>query len=109
VLRGGTGGSTQQALDYVNLLRQRAYGDNSGNLGTITLNEILNERMRELYWEGFRRTDLIRYGMFTGSNYLWPWKAGVQNGTGVADHFALFPIPATEIISNPNLVQNDDY
>lgn len=109
VLRGGTGGSPQQALDYFNDLRERAYGNTNGNMSTITVTDILNERMRELYWEGFRRTDLIRYGMFTGSNYLWPWKGGSKNGTGVSDHLALFPIPAAEIIANPNLEQNKDY
>ncbi len=62
VLRGGTGGTAARALEYFNLLRTRAYGNTSGNLGAITVKDILNERMRELYWEGFRRTDLIRYG-----------------------------------------------
>lgn len=109
VLRGGAGGTPAKALEYFNTLRTRAYGDNSGNLATITLNDILNERSRELYWEGFRRTDLIRFGLFTGNNYLWPWKGGVKEGTGVAAHFALFPIPATDIVANPNLVQNKDY
>ncbi len=109
VLRGGTGGSTATALQYINLLRIRAYGNSSGNLLSITLSDILNERMRELYWEGFRRTDLIRYGQFTGSTYLWPWKGGVKNGTGVDAHYALFPIPAAEIIANPNLQQNTGY
>ncbi len=109
VLRGGSGGSATDALNYVNLLRTRAYGNTSGNLSSITLNEIINERMRELYWEGFRRTDLIRYGLFTGSNYVWPWKGGVKDGTGVSAHFRLYPIPAAEILANPNLDQNDNY
>lgn len=109
VLRGGTGGTNARALEYFNLLRTRAYGNASGNLGAITLNDILNERLRELYWEGFRRTDLIRYGQFTGNTYLWPWKGGVKNGAGVDAHFALFPIPAAETIANPNLKQNTGY
>ncbi|WP_276480848.1 RagB/SusD family nutrient uptake outer membrane protein [Paraflavitalea pollutisoli] len=109
VLRGGTGGTQAKAIEYINLLRARAYGNNSGQVSTFTVNDVLNERMRELYWEGFRRTDLIRYGQFTGSSYLWPWKGGVKNGVGVDAHFALFPIPAAEIIANPNLVQNPNY
>ncbi|MFT3822680.1 MAG: RagB/SusD family nutrient uptake outer membrane protein [Chitinophagaceae bacterium] len=109
VLRGGTGGSTSTALQYINLLRTRAYGNTSGNLAAITTADILNERMRELYWEGFRRTDLIRYDQFTGNTYLWPWKGGAKNGTGVDAHYALFPIPAAEIIANPNLQQNAGY
>jgi hypothetical protein len=109
VLRGGSGGDPATALQYVNLLRQRAYENNSGNLSSIGLTDILNERQRELYWEGFRRTDLIRYGQFTGSSYLWPWKGGVSTGTAVDAHFALYPIPAPEIIANPNLTQNPGY
>jgi len=109
VLRGGTGGTPAKALEYFNTLRKRAYGNNNGNLVAITLSDILNERSRELYWEGFRRTDLIRFGQFTGSNYVWPWKAGVKTGAGVADYFALFPIPAAETIANPNLIQNPNY
>ncbi|MDF2186797.1 RagB/SusD family nutrient uptake outer membrane protein [Paraflavitalea sp. CAU 1676] len=109
VLRGGTGGTQAKALEYFNALRTRGYGNNSGNVSAITLADVLNERSRELYWEGFRRTDLIRYGQFTSSSYLWPWKGGVKGGAGVDAHFALFPIPAAETIANPNLVQNPNY
>jgi hypothetical protein len=109
VLRGGTGGDQATALQYVNLLRARGYENGNNNLGSIGLNDILNERQRELYWEGFRRTDLIRYGQFTGSAYLWPWKGGVSTGTAADAHFALYPIPAPEIIANPNLIQNKGY
>jgi hypothetical protein len=108
VTQGG-GGDAAKALQYVNLLRARAYGNASGNLSAITPTDILNERTRELYWEGFRRTDLIRFGKFTEGTYLWPWKGGAKNGVGVDSHFALFPIPAAEIISNPNLIQNTGY
>ena len=71
-LRGG-GGDRAQALAYVNALRQRAYGDASGNItdGDLTLDFILDERGRELLWEAHRRTDLVRYGLFTGGDYLW--------------------------------------
>jgi starch-binding outer membrane protein, SusD/RagB family len=109
VLRGGSGGSAATALSYFNLLRERGFGNTSGDLGSIALQDILNERQRELYWEGFRRTDLIRFGQFTQNTFLWPWKGGVAAGTAVDAHFALYPIPAAEIISNPNLTQNPGY
>jgi len=107
--RGGSGGDAATALNYFNALRTRAYGNTSGNVSSYVLTDILNERQKELYWECFRRTDLIRYGMFTGSNYVWPWKGGVQAGTGVDSHLNLLPLPATEINANPNLIQNPGY
>jgi hypothetical protein len=111
VVRGGTGGDRATALTYLNRLRQRAYGSTTGNISDVSMNAdfILDERARELYWEGFRRSDLIRYGRFTGSNYLWPWKGGVRNGTGVDAFRSLFPIPASEVGSNPNIKQNPGY
>lgn len=109
VLRGGTGGSTAQALNYFNQIRQRAYGNTSGNVSAITLNEILNERGRELYFEGYRRTDLIRFGRFVGSSYIWPWKGGVKDGRSIEDFRNLLPLPASDIIANPNLEQNQGY
>jgi starch-binding outer membrane protein, SusD/RagB family len=110
VLRGGTGGSTAQALTYVNAVRQRAYrGTTDGNFTSLTLDELLRERGRELHWEGLRRTDLIRYGVFTSGSFLWPWKGGIANGTGVASFRNLFPIPAADLSANPNLKQNPNY
>jgi starch-binding outer membrane protein, SusD/RagB family len=111
VLRGGTGGTAAQALTYINNLRQRAYGNTSGNIisGQLTLDFLLDERVREMVWEGKRRTDLIRYGVFTSSAYLWPWKGGVKNGVAVASTRNLFPIPSAEINTNPNLIQNPGY
>lgn len=111
VLRGGTGGDLNTAVDYINLLRERAYGNTSGDItaGQLTLSFILDERGRELYWEGFRRTDLIRFGDFTSNSYLWPWKGGAAGGVGVNSNYNLFPIPAAEITVNPNLQQNTGY
>ncbi len=111
VVRGGTGGTTTDAVNYINLLRERAYGDMSGNIteGDLTLDLLIDERARELYWEGHRRTDLIRFGRFTGGAYLWPWKGGVKNGTSISNHFSIFPIPATEIVANPRIQQNPGY
>ncbi len=111
VLRGGTGGSRSQALNYVNAIRERAFGNTSGNItdAQLTLDFILDERARELFWEGHRRTDLIRFGVFTGGDYLWPWKGNVQEGVASERHRDLFPIPSAEIGANPNLEQNTDY
>jgi hypothetical protein len=110
VLRGGTGGSTAQALDYVNALRERAYGDASGNITAGELNTafILDERARELYWECHRRTDLVRYGLLTGGEYLWSWKGNVKEGTATPEYRDLFPIPSTDIAANPTLEQKVD-
>jgi starch-binding outer membrane protein, SusD/RagB family len=110
VLQGGTGGSQTQALAYYNMLRDRASGNNvSYEATSITPQDILNERARELSWECFRRTDLIRFGQFTSSSYLWPWKGGVASGSGVDAHFNLFPLPASDLNVNPNLTQNPGY
>ena len=109
VLRGGSGGSSAQALAYFNKIRERAYGNTSGDFTSIALQDILNERGRELYWECFRRTDLIRFGQFTGSTYIWPWKGGVAGGVSVDAHLALFPLPATLLSSDPLVVQNPGY
>lgn len=108
-LRGGQGGSQTTALQYVNALRQRAYKGGTGDVTSINLDFILDERARELYWEGHRRTDLIRFKKFTGSSYVWPWKGGTKDGRAVADHLVLFPIPASDLVANPNLSQNTGY
>lgn len=102
-------GSTSQAATYVNTLRTRAGGSATITAGDITLDFVLDERGRELYWEGHRRQDLIRFGKYTGSNYNWQWKGGVQAGTSIDDKFKIFPIPATAIGSNPTLQQNPGY
>jgi hypothetical protein len=111
VSRGGTGGDATTALGYINNMRQRAYGNTTGNItaAQLTTDFILDERSRELYWEGFRRTDLIRYGKFVESTYVWPWKGGVKSGTGVDAFRKVYPIPSADISSNPNLKQNAGY
>ncbi|MGG9970678.1 RagB/SusD family nutrient uptake outer membrane protein [Ferruginibacter sp. SUN002] len=116
VIRGGTGGSSATALEYLNKLRYRAFGGGYGpsNIGQLynsdlNLETILQERSRELYWEGFRRTDLIRFDKFTSSTYVWPWKGGVKAGTGVEDYKNLYPIPTKEVVGNANIKQNAGY
>jgi len=110
VLRGG-GGTISKALDLINELRTRAYTDESGNIAQadLSLEFILDERAREMYWEGTRRTDLIRFGKFSGGAYLWEWKGNAAAGAATDSRFDLFPIPATDIGANPNLIQNTGY
>lgn len=107
VLRGG-GGDTSLALQYVNAVRTRSNATPI-NGGQLTLDFILDERARELNFEGHRRTDLIRFGKFTGGSYLWPWKGGVKDGASIPDHYNLFPIPLKAIQANPKLTQNPGY
>jgi hypothetical protein len=104
-LRGGNG-NLATALGYVNALRTRA---SAAQFSVLTLNNVLDERARELSWELTRRTDLIRFNKFTTSEYLWPWKGGVKDGVAVSNFRNLYPIPAKDIIANPNLVQNPGY
>ena len=110
VLRGG-GGDKATALGYVNALRERGYGNTSGNISEaeLTLDFILDERARELYWEAHRRTDLIRFGKFAGGELLWQWKRKVMEGAASEPFRTLYPIPANDMMANPNLVQNPGY
>lgn len=104
-LRGG-GGNIDTALGYVNALRTRA---GASTVSVINLDFILDERSRELSWEMTRRTDLIRYGRFTSSAYLWPWKGNVKDGVAVGEYRNLFPIPNNDLVVNRNLKQNPGY
>lgn len=107
----GAGGDLGTAVNYINSLRERAYGNSYGNITSSDLSPdfIIDERARELYWEGYRRTDLIRFGRLTGDTYLWPWKGGVAEGVSVQDYLNLYPIPNTDLNANTNLVQNTGY
>ena len=109
-LRGG-GGDTNTAVSLINQIRERGFGGSSGTIssGELTLDFILDERSRELYWEGLRRTDLIRYNRFTSSSYLWPFKGNEATGVGVDEYRNLFPLPANVVAINSNLTQNEGY
>ncbi|MEH0153467.1 RagB/SusD family nutrient uptake outer membrane protein [Limibacter armeniacum] len=109
-LRGGAG-DRGRALQYVNEIRSRAYEDASGNISDaeLTLDFLLDERGRELYWECHRRTDLVRFGEFTDGKLVWDWKGGIQEGIPTASFRDIFPIPAFDLGLNPNLKQNPNY
>lgn len=110
VVRGGTGMTRSEALDLVNLVRERAYGDKSGNItdAEMDLQFFIDERARELLHESVRRTDLRRFGMFTTDKYIWQWKGGVLDGKAVDPKYEIYPIPATELSVNTNL-SNPNY
>jgi len=111
VVRGGSGGDISTAVGYINALRQRAYGNSNGNITSadVTLSFLLDERGRELYWEGHRRTDLVRFGQLTNGSYIWTWKGGVKNGALTNSYRDLYPIPINDLNANPNLKQNTGY
>lgn len=111
VLRGGAGGNMTTATGYINELRERAYGDTSGKIteADLSLDFILDERGRELYWECHRRTDLVRFGKLTGGDYSWPWKGAVAEGKNTDTKYNVFPIPSSDINANPNLSNISGY
>jgi len=110
VLRGG-GGDLNTAAAKINELRERAYGNSSGNITSsdLDLQFVLDERSKELYWEGQRRTDLVRYGQFTTATYLWPFKGNDPAGVSVDSYRNLYPLPSNVISINTNLSQNEGY
>ena len=70
---------------------------------------LIDEWCREFYMEGRRRSDLVRFGLFTGSKYLWSFKGGSEKGQGVPTKCNIYPIPGDEIKNNPNMHQNPKY
>ncbi len=99
-------GNTDDAKADINVLRSRAHAT---PLGNVNLRTIVDEWGREFFFEGRRRSDLIRFGLFTSSEYCWDWKGGSYEGMGVDNKFNLYPIPAAEIASNENMHQNPGY
>lgn len=95
-----------EGLEALNAIRSRA------NLSEVLIydaDDVLDERAREFLWEGCRRQDLIRYGLFTTAEYMWEYKGSAKEGVAVESYRNLFPIPAAEINANPNLSQNEGY
>ena len=108
-LAGGTLAAGSEGTKCLDALRARAHC--TKKIGTYTLNDILDERAREFYCEGYRRTDLIRFGQFGGNDatYSWDWKGGVEAGQAFPATRNLYPIPESELLANPNLKQNEGY
>jgi len=106
ILRGASAttvnGQMQDPLTLVNKLRARAGAQFASS---IDLTGLLDERARELSWEAWRRNDLIRYGLFE-KEYPLPNDV-LKLNTDVTRR--IFPIPSTELKTNPNLVQNPGY
>ena len=86
------------ALVIVNTLRAKR---GATPLVSVDLNALLDERGRELYWESWRRQDLIRHG-----KYLLAWQ---EKPADVGTKNLLFPIPSSQLAVNPNLTQNPGY
>lgn len=100
-------GQANVALPYLEELSERASVE-----GPAEINEefLMAERARELMWEAHRRTDLIRYGLYESSAYLWPYKGGDSYaGQAFPGYRLIFPIPPTELAANDRLVQNPGY
>jgi len=98
-------GASIDGLDAFNQVRARA---GLAPVSSLSLDEILDERARELYQECWRRNDLIRFGKFT-SGYTWQWKGEVKEGKDVDSYRTLFPIPDSDRLANSNLEQNPGY
>jgi len=97
-------GDDDAAVLDINEIRERAYGDTSGNITADDIDNdfLMAERGREFYYEGLRRTDLVRLGQFTSGSYVWQWKGGIYEGTQTSSHLNIYPIPADEVSANPN-------
>ena len=102
------GENSTKAKGYIDALRKRAHATTSDS---YDLNYILDERSREFYFEGLRRTDLIRFNQFGGTQatYNWSYKGGNINGVTFDKTRNLYPIPTSEIQANSSLVQIDGY
>jgi len=127
VIRGGAKVEGYEALTAINELRTRAKAkllttltptagvtpEQIAYLGTFSpteLKTIFDERVREYFMEGHRRTDLIRFDKFGGNTgYNWEWKGNIQAGQNFPIEYNLFPIPTNDMNANPNLVQNPGY
>ncbi|MCP4978186.1 MAG: RagB/SusD family nutrient uptake outer membrane protein [Maribacter sp.] len=72
-------------------------------LGSVSEQDLLDERGRELFAEAWRRNDLIRFGQYTRD---WQFKAAGSIGN---DKYKLFPIPSSQLLANPALIQNPGY
>ncbi len=103
---GGTTSDTK-AVGYVKALQQRA--GVSTTITSVNLDTIFEEITKELYWEGLRRTTLVRYNRYSTDSFLWPLKGGVSQGQAFESFKNVFPIPSDDLLVNENLDQNTGY
>jgi len=103
-------GDAGKAKTYMDAIRNRAH---AATRSSYTLDDILDERAREMYFEGIRRPDLIRYNYFGGVSvsYGWEGKGGNTGYTGAPfeKYLNVYPIPSSEVMANSNLTQIDGY
>ena len=100
-------GHPEEALADIQTIQNRAHRKEIS--GSVDEQTLIDEWCREFYVEGRRRSDLIRFGLFSGSKYLWDFKGGVAGGIGIESKFNVYPIPVTDIAGNPNMTQNPNY
>jgi len=107
-LNGGK--TSQEGTRVLNKLRERANASTRAESSNYSLNEICDEWAREFYFEGMRRTTLVRFGLFGGNTgYNWDWKGGESAGKDFEAYKNIYPIPLTQLQSNTNLKQNPGY
>jgi hypothetical protein len=106
--RQNGGSTTSEGTEYINALRERANA--AKRTTSYTLDDIIDEWAREFYYEGRRRVDLIRFGLYGGvNNYNWQWKGGSYGGANFSADLNIYAIPSNEISTNSNLKQNQGY
>ena len=98
---------SQEGLADIQLVQDRAHRDSKAT--SVNEKTLIDEWCREFYMEGRRRSDLVRFGLFTGSKYLWSFKGGAEKGAGIPAYYDVYPIPDNEIKNNPNMNQNPKY
>ena len=98
---------SQDGLEDIKKVQNRA--NRTDLAATVNDQTLIDEWCREFYMEGRRRSDLVRFGLFTGSKYLWNFKGGVSNGSGIESYYDIYPIPGNETKNNPNMTQNPKY
>lgn len=100
-------GQNTTANKYINELRKRA---NATQETSYTLDDVFDEWVREFWFEGRRRTDLIRFGRFGGqSEYLWEFMNNIPEGGSFSSNFNVYGLPSTDLDTNTNLKQNPGY
>ena len=98
---------SQEGLADIQYVQDRA--NRQIKASSVDEQTLIDEWCREFYMEGRRRSDLVRFGLFTGSKYLWSYKGGAENGAGIPAYYDVYPIPDNEIKNNPNMHQNPKY